>query len=161
MAITEAAFIAETLKGLLGLAVEGIKYLILINKQAKQKLCKVYLEIRKNRDVLKQSGCLKMTGIAVDDKTFISVVKRLSNTQIKPLFAFNKKSLISFNKKKEVQRRKTQYAVNYIVIQIDALKTLISIKRNSSAPAVRLSYRLRTLDKHLATLEKVLRCVAK
>jgi len=31
MAITETALIAEALKGLLGLAVEGIKYLILIN----------------------------------------------------------------------------------------------------------------------------------
>jgi hypothetical protein len=108
---TGAFLVEETLKGLLGLAVEGIKYLILINKQAKQKLGKVYLEILKNRNTLKISGLLNTKGIDVNDKTFISAVKNLSNVQIEPLFAFNKKSLIFPNRKKEVQRRKTQYAV--------------------------------------------------
>ena len=160
--LTTGAFLAEeTLKGLLGLAVDGVKSLILIKKQARQKLVKVYLEILKNRNTLKLSGLLNTKGIDVNDKTFISAVKNLSYIQIEPLFAFNKKSLIFPNRKKEVQRRKTQYAINYIVTQITGLKSLISVRRNNNAPPVRLSYRLNTLDKHLETLEKTLQPIGK
>jgi len=157
MAITEAAVIVEVLKWLLGV----IGDITSINKKAKERLVNVYREICKNRDILKHSGLLNTNGIAVNDRTFISVAKNLSNTQIEPLFAFNKKGIILPNGKKAIQRRKTQYAINYVVTQIDALKALTSVKRNHSAPAVRLSVRLGTLDKHLETLEKVLHPVKK
>jgi hypothetical protein len=157
MAILTEALIIEALKWLLGIIGEKIS----LSKKAKEKLVKVHLEILKNRDILKNTGCLKMTHIAVDDKTFISTVKKLSNEEITPLFTFTKRGFIPPARKKEVQRRKTQYAINYVVTQIDSLKTLIDVRRNSAAPAVRLCVRLRTLDKHLATLEKVLRPVKK
>ena len=158
---TGAFLVEETLKMLFSLTVDGIKSINSINKKAKQKLGKVYLEILKNRNTLKQSGLLKMTGIDVNDKPFIRAVKNLSIAEIEPLFEFNKRGIKSPGRKNSEQRRKTQYAVNYVVTQITGLKSLISVRRNNNAPPVRLSYRLNTLDKHLETLEKILRPIGK
>ena len=158
--LTGAALIIEVVKVIVWL-VDGGKSIFIKNKQVKEKLVRVYREIIKNKNTLKQSGLLNTNRIDVDDKIFISVVKNLSNVEIEPLFAFNKRGFIAPNGKKAIQRRKTQYAINYVVTQIDALKALTSVKRNHSAPAVRLSVRLGTLDKHLETLEKVLRPVKK
>jgi len=151
MAIPEL-IIEEALKTI----IEGIKTICGINAQTKEKLKKVYLEIKNNRFILGQSGLLKTPRIAVDDKTFISVVKNLSNKEIHPLYDFNKRGIFFPDGKKAVARRKKQYAINYIVTQIIYLKALIKNIRNSNAPTLRLIVRLRTLDKHLATLEKVL-----
>ena len=70
VALTEIALIAEMLKWLFGL----IKDITSVSKKAKERLVKVHRENLRNRNALKQLGCLKMTGISVDDKTFISVV---------------------------------------------------------------------------------------
>jgi len=153
--LTGAALIIEVVKVIIGL-IDGGKSIIIKNKQVIEKLVRVYREILKNKNTLKQSGLLNTNRIDIDDKTFISVVKNLSNVEIEPLFAFNRKGIIAPNGKKAIQRRKTQYAINYIVTQIDALKTLLNVKRNHNAPAVRLTVRLRTLYKHMETLEKVL-----
>jgi len=153
--LTGAALINELIKAFL-LLLDGI---ITKNKQVKEKLVKLHFEILDNKTQLKQSGLLNTNRIAVDDKTFINAVKKLSNYEIKPLFKFNKRGIVFSNSKKAVQRRKTQYSINYVVTQIDWLKTLIKIKRNKHAPIVRLSVRLKTLYKHLETLEKILRQV--
>jgi len=150
------SIIVDVIKTLIELAVKGVININNINKQTKEKLKNVYLEINRNRFILQQCGLLKTSRIAVDDKTFISTVKQLANKEIYPLYNFNKRGIFFPDSKKAVALRKTQYAINYIVTQIDHLKVLTKIKRNDNAGGLRLLVRLRTLDKHLATLEKAL-----
>jgi len=156
MAIPELV-IEEALKALIGLAVQGITALVGIRAQTKTQLVKVYQEIKRNRFILDQSGLLETHGIAIDDKSFISVAENLDNKEISPLYRFNKRGVFFPDRKKAVARRKTQYAINYIVEQIGNLKDLTKVKKNRNAKSVRLLTRLRTLDKHLSQLEKALR----
>jgi len=140
---------------------EGIKNFLKMKAQTKAQLVKVYQEIRHNRFVLEQSGLLETHRIAIDDKTFISVAKKLANKEISPLYKFNKRGIFFPDSKKAIALRKTQYAINYIVEQIGYMKDLPEITRNRYAKDIRLLPRLRTLDKHLAALEKTLRPIDK
>jgi len=145
----------------LNLAVNGAKALIGMNKKTKEKLVKVYLEVCRNKTVLTQSGLLNTANIACDDDTFTAAAKKLSNDETTPLFKFNEKRIFFPNGSKEIERRKTQYALNYTVKQIDDLKIIADGKRNKNAPKVHLTVRLKTLYKHLTQLEKVLLPVRK
>jgi len=149
--------IEEVLK----ILVEGIKTVVVKGAQTKAQLVKVYQEIKHNIFVLEQSGLLETHGIAIDDKTFISLAKNLSIKEISPLYKFNKRGIFFPNSKKAIALRKTQYAINYIVTQIGNLKDLTNIKRNRYAKDIRILYRLRTLYKHLAQLEKTLHPIDK
>jgi len=153
--------IADVIIGILSLAVNGAKARNGMKKEVQAKLVKVYLEVCKNKTILIQSGLLKTSRITYDDDTFISIAKKLSNKEITPLFKFNEKRIFFPNAKKEVERRKTQYALNYIVKQIDALEAIATVKRNRNSPDIRILPRLKTLEKHLTTLEKVLSPVGK
>ena len=144
------------LQVLLDLAVSGAKALNKLNKDAREKLIRVYRETIRNKKALEVSGCLNTPRLNRDEEAFISVVKVLSNTELAPLFKINKRGMFYPDTKKKVKQRKTQYAINYVVTQIDVLKDLIQVKRNKNAPALRLGIRLNTLYKHLSTLEKVL-----
>ena len=146
----------EFIFGLLNIAIEGSKALFTMRGEVKKKLARVYLEIRKNKVILLQSGILDTSPVICDDKTFIDVAKKLSNKETSALYNYNKKGILFPNRKKAIQRRKTQYALNYIVKQIDDLSVIAGAKRNSNAPVTHISVRLKTLVKHLNTLEKVL-----
>ena len=145
----------SAISGLLTLAVNGTIALVTMNKEIKEKLIKVYLEVLHNKSVLKNSGCLEISPLAYANKFFVSAVKQLKNKEIIPLYKFNTKSVIVPNSKKEEKRRKTQYAINYVITQIDDLKNIVTVKRGGKV-TVRPALRIKTLAKHLDTLEKVL-----
>ena len=151
----------EIIIALLNLAVNGVKALIGINNKTKESLVKLYLEVCRNKTVLAQSGLLKTPVITCDDDTFKDAVKRLSVKETAPMYKYNGKRIFFPNSKKEIERRKTQYALNYTVKQIESLKIIADGKRNKNAPKVRLTVRLKTLYKHLTQLEKVLSPVSK
>ena len=152
-----ALIITQALTGLIGLAVDGLRHNSKIQKEAKEKLKRVYREIALNKTLLEKSGCLACKGISVEDKTFISLAKELRNDETAPLYKYNKRRLIFPDTEKEVKRRRVQYALNYVITQIDALKAFAKLKRKDGAPGIRLGVRLRTLHKHFSTLEKILR----
>ena len=155
--MTLPPFVLEmALQVLLDLVVSGAKALNNLNKDAREKLMRIYRETIRNKKALEVSGCLDIPRLNQDEKAFISVVEVLSNTELAPLFKINKRGMFFPDTKKKVKQRKIQYAVNYVVTQIDVLKDLIQVKRNKNAPALRLGIRLKTLYKHLSTLEKVL-----
>ena len=141
---------------LIKLAVSGATAKAGMKKEVQAKLTKVFLEVRRNKTILEQSGCLKLPSIRYDDKVFVRTIKQLKNTEITPLYKVNRPRMFFPDRKKEIERRKTQYALNYVVTQIDDLHIIVNGKRTDTSPALRLSVRLRTLHKHLTTLEKVL-----
>ena len=132
-----------------------------MKEKTKERLVKVYLEICRNKTILLNSGLLQTSVITRDDDTFIDTVKKLSNKEITPLYKFNKKRLFLPKGKKAIERRKKQYALNYVVRQINDLKIIAEGSRTKNAPAVRLSIRLKTLEKHLTVLENTLSPVGK
>ena len=155
--MTIPPFVLElALKALLNLAVIGAKALHNLNKQARDKLVRVYREVLKNKKALEATGCVTTPRLASDDETFVSLVNVLSITELEPLFKINKRGLFFSDTAKKVKQRKTQYAINYVVTQIEALKDLARLKRNNNAHTLRLGRRLNTLHKHLATLEKTM-----
>jgi hypothetical protein len=144
------------IKLLINLLIYGAKALINMKTEARQKLHSLYLELRTNKILLENSGLLNTKNIKITDEASVSLIQNLNNTEITPLFKFNSRGIIFPNSNWAVKRRKTQYAINYIVSTIKNLKALSNQKTTSNARAVRLSIHLRTLHKHLAEMERVL-----
>jgi len=151
--------IATVFDALIALIIKGINALILMTPKARKKLKAVYLEVCANRNVLAKTAGKKCEDALHGSQAFIDLANGLSNVETKPLFKESKtvrrSRLIKGSKKRE-QINRVQYALNYTVRQIDDLKALAKLK---TAKGLRLTVRLRTLDKHLATLEKVLQPV--
>jgi hypothetical protein len=127
-----------------------------MKKEYRDKIKKVYLEVHQNKNAMEISGYADISPLTSDNKTFISLVKVLKNTEISPLVKSNSKGFFFPNRKKAVAQRQTQYAINYVITQINDLKSIVHLKRADKASALILKRRLNTLYKHLNTLEKVL-----
>jgi len=156
MGIAEIA-LSDIIPALVDLAVQGVKALAEAKKAERAKLVRLYREVHANRFLLAKSGLLKAKKPAIGDSAVQSNIRKLSNRELSPLYKVNRRKIMFPDAKRNVERRRQQYAINYIITKIDELKTLAKLERNGDAPAVRLAVRLRTLDKHLATMEKVLK----
>jgi RecA/RadA recombinase len=153
--------IATAIEALFALIIKGIKALIFMAPEARKKLKAVYLEVCANRTVLAKTAGKKGEDAPHGSQAFIDLANGLSNAETKPLFKESKtvrRSRFIKGSKKREQINRVQYALNYTVRQIDDLKALAKLK---TAKGLHLSVRLRTLDKHLETLEKVLCSVKK
>ena len=151
-----ASLITTALGSLIGLAINGIKWLVNLKPEAIKKLKAVYLEVKTNKALLEKTVGKDGKGVALGTKKFKALAAGLSNEATKPLFKEYKtirRGKIAAKDKQREQINRIQYAVNYIVCQIDELKAFAKQKTTSK---VLLSVRLRTLVKHLGELEKVL-----
>jgi hypothetical protein len=146
----------EIIIAIMSLVTNGAGALAKMKKEEREKLKRVYLEVLQNKKAMELSGYADISPLTSDNKTFISLAKVLKNTEIKPFFKFNSKGLFFSNSRKAAARRRTQYAINYVITQIDDLKNIVSLKRADKAFSLILKRRLNTLYKHLNTLEKVL-----
>jgi len=154
-------FLAEVILSLFKLIIDGTKALINMKKEVREKLVRVYLEVLNNKSVLENSGYQEISPLNYDNKVFISIAKQLKNTEISPLYKFKKKESLFQNRKKEIERRKTQYAVNYIITNINDLKNITKAEKSNKTKNLRIKVRLNTLYKHLDMLDKVLSPVGK
>jgi hypothetical protein len=151
--------IASAADALVGLVTDGIKILIKLKPEARKKLKAVHREIAANKTLLDHTIDKDGYGVNCGTPEFSDLAESLSNAETAPLYKEYKtlqhSHIVKGGKKRE-QINRIQYALNYTVRQIDDLKILAKQKKPKR---LRLSVRLRTLAKHTAVLEKVLRAV--
>jgi hypothetical protein len=139
----------------------GVQKLITLKPAARQKLKAVYLEIRSSLNAMKPFAVNGFAALSLASPDFTALVKNLSNRETAGLYndiTVIRRGLPVKGFRKGAQYRRVQYALNYTVCGINDLKDFVKNK-TKPGPAVRLSVRLKTLHRHLVSLETILRRV--